>query len=118
MRKRKGPIGTAVFVMIAIIAGMYWIAQQYGLWLPDLVLPRRTLAEDQTADGHRFQVVQFVGDVEWYTTELVHTFPSGKSETHLLAFEDDFTWRCPMSVSATERTVLVTTGQGLREVRW
>lgn len=116
--KRHAPIGTAVFVLMAIVAGMYWIAWQYGLWLPDLVLPRRTLAEERTADGHRFRVVQYVGDLEWYTTTLVHTFPSGTSETHMLAFEDDFAWRVPMSVSATQRTVVVTTGRGLREVKW
>jgi hypothetical protein len=115
----KAPVGTALIVAGIIIVGLYWLAHQYGLWLPDVVLPKRTLARYETPDGHRFRVVQHMGDAEWYHTELVHTFPSGKSETHLLAFEDDFAWRVPMSVSESQRVVSVQVGSGsYRRVEW
>lgn len=115
----KAPVGTAIIVGGIIIAGLYWLAHQYGLWLPDVVLPKRTLARYETSDGHRFRVVQYVADVEWYRTELIHTLPSGKSETHLLAFEDEFAWRFPISVSESQRVVTVQFGGGRhREVAW
>jgi len=115
----RAAVGTALIVGATILAGLYFLAHGYGLWLPDVVLPKRTLARCETCDGHGFRVVQYVGDAEWYTTELVHTLPSGKSETHLLAFEDDFAWRAPMSVSERLRVVTVQIGGGeYREVAW
>jgi hypothetical protein len=117
--RAKAPVGTALIVGGIISVGMYWLAHQYGLWLPDIVLPKRTLARYETPDGHRFRVVQYVADVEWYRTELIHTLPSGKSETHLLAFEDEFAWRVSMSVSERPRVVTVQVGgEHHREVAW
>ena len=117
--KTKAPIGTALVVFGIIVDGMCWIAHQYGLWLPDIVLPKRTLARAETPDGHRFRVVQYAGDLEWYTTDLIHTFPSGEAETNQLAFEDEFAWRVPMSISASQRVITVQVGSGrYRRVAW
>ena len=110
---------TAAFVVVAIIGGVYFGAVQIGVWLPDLILPRRTLAVKTTPGGHSFRVVQYLNGTDFYTTELVHTFPDGKVQTHVLDGDDFFTWRVPLEAYEAVHTVAVSlTENRTKTIRW
>ena len=110
---------TVALVVALVVGGVYFGALYIGVWLPDLVLPRRTLASTVTPGGHSLRVVQYLNGADFYTTMLVHTSPSGKVSNHVLDGDDCFSWRVPLEVHEPVRVATVRLSQNRkRSIRW
>ena len=91
-----------------------------GVWLPDVFSrAERTLASVQLPDGAELRVVQYWNRVDFYTTELWHTTPTGHRDVQVLDGDDCKSWSVPISVVPEEQTVAVTLCGGREKtVRW
>ena len=110
-------ISLMVGVLVGAILGLPLLI---GIWLPDVIsAPQHTLAEQQLASGHSFRVIQYWNRVDFYNTELLHTFPNGTVETHVLDADDSKSWGVPLVVDEQHKTVRLTLGGGrVRKVEW
>jgi hypothetical protein len=109
-----------ILVMIAIAGAVVIVPLQVGIWLPDVFLARRhTLASHTSTNGYRFRVVQYWNRVDFYSTELHITSPTGQTDVRTLDGDDSKSWSVPMSVDEQSRVVLVILGGGrMRTETW
>lgn len=91
-----------------------------GIWLPDVFIPsQHTLARQNLPSGHSFRVIQYWNHVDFYNTELIHRFPDGSIEQHVLDGDDSKSWRVPLSVDESQKVITVTLGGNrVRKVTW
>ncbi len=111
---------TFLLVMAALAAGVLMVPLAVGVWLPDVFIGgQHTLAEQRLASGHSFRVIQYWNHVDFYNTELLHTFPDGKVETNVLDADDDKSWSVPLVIYEPQKTATVTLSGGrVRNVEW
>jgi hypothetical protein len=114
------PIFGIIVVGLALIAGALYLPLKVGIWLPDVVYAaRHTLATQTLSSGHSFRVVQYWNRSDFYTTELIHVFPEGREEIHILDGDDSKTWQVPLSINeGAQTTTVVLRGGRERTVKW
>ncbi len=105
----KGLIG--VGTAIAVVAAVLFLPMAIGIWVPDVLYAKRhVIAHAETLSGHKFDVIQYWNRCDFYNTELIHTDPDGKEETHVLDGDDSKSWGVPISVDEKKRQVTVVLG--------
>ncbi len=111
---------TFLLVMAGVVVAVLVVPLALGIWLPDVFIGRvHTLAEQRLASGHSFRVIQYWNHVDFYNTELLHTFPDGTVETNVLDADDNKSWSVRLVIYEPHKTATVTLSGGrLTTVNW
>lgn len=64
---------------VALLVAAILLPLTQGVWILDFTGRTRTLGDERSADGQRFEVIQYWNYVDFYTTEFVVTRPDGSS---------------------------------------
>ena len=109
------------FLVIAVIIGAVFLAPLgIGIWLPDVFIDRvHTLAQERSATGHSFRIIQYWNHGDFYNTEFEHRAPDGSVSIEVLDPDDSKRWRASLTID--ERTRLGTialSGQRERSFTW
>ena len=111
---------TVPLIIALLLIALFGLPLVIDIWLPDVFISsRHTLAFQQLASGHLFRVIQYWNHGDFYNTELIHTFPNGSVETHILDADDGKTWRVPLLVDEAQKTAtIILGGNRIRKVTW
>lgn len=92
--------------LLTVLVVLFGLIVAIGVWPPDLFSSDvRTLATAQK-DGHRFRLVQYWGS-DFYTTELLHTYPDGTRSTYLIDGDDHKHWSAGLCIAAKGHSTVV-----------
>lgn len=90
-----------------------------GIWLPDVLLGnKRCLATAELSSGHRFRVVQYWNNFDFYWTQLEIITPDGHTEVKTLDGDDRARWKILMQVNEERRVVHIEMGGRGKSIRW
>lgn len=100
-----------VLQIVAFVAGpvvLMLLPLFVGVWLPDVFVDRvYVLAEAKSSDGTQFRVEQFWNHGDFYTTNLLVTYPDGTVTSDTLDWDDAKRWSIPLVVDEKRRTVTI-----------